>query len=179
MTENLKSILFLATAIGLELFIFFMPRELMYADMEWIKWICMLGVIFICIPICLYNGLKRIISAAWIVQCVTMISIPVNGFSFGLYHQDRELKELKNDGLWTTGNVVDKEYKSGKGLDYWAVQVEYYVDSVRYTTNWEYDESNTIEKGQKLDVIYLDGFPKIYRVRTDDMTTEHFLNHVD
>ncbi|NOT77179.1 MAG: hypothetical protein HOP08_19825 [Cyclobacteriaceae bacterium] len=142
--------------------------------MEWIKWICMLGVIFILIPVCLYNGLKRIISASWVVQCILLISIPLNGFTFGLYHQDRELKELKYDGLWTTGTVIDKEYKSGKGPDYWAVQLEYYVDSVRYITNWEEDEKNEIEKGQILDVIYLDGFPKIYRVNTGVATREDY-----
>jgi hypothetical protein len=151
-----------------------MPRELMYSDMEWIKWVCMLGVIFILIPMFLYKGLKRIISASWVVQCISMISVLVNGPTFGFYHQDRELKELKSDGLWTTGTVIDKEYKSGKGLDYWAVQLEYHVDSVQYITNWEEDEKNRIEKGQTLDVIYLDGFPKIHRVNTEAVTREKY-----
>jgi hypothetical protein len=177
MKDILKSVVFLAAAIGLELFIFFMPRELMYNDIEWIKWVCMLGSIFLFIPICFYNGLKNIIPAAWIVQCLILISIPVNGLAFGFYHQDRELNELKSDGLWTTGSVIDKEYKSGKGPDFWAVQVEYYVDNVRYTTSWEEDEDNNIEKGQTLDIIYLNGFPKIYRISTGDK--KHFLNHVD
>jgi len=173
MTDNLKSSVFLAIVIGLEFFIFFMPRELMY--IEWIRGIGMFGTVFILIPLCLYNGIKRNISASWALT-ISLISTPLNGLASTFYHEVREIKELRNDGLWTTGIVIDKKYLSGKGPDYWAVKLEYYVDSVRYTTYWEKDEKNEIENGQTLDVIYLDGFPKIYKVNTKAKTREGYFD---
>ena len=174
MTNNLRPILFLVVAIGLELFIFFMPREIMYSDMEWIRWICMLGVIFVQIPLCLFNVL-RTFSGSW-AKGISMLSILINGPTFGIYHQIREFKELRNDGLWTTGIVIDKKYINKRGPDYWAVKLEYSVDSVRYITSWTEDEKNKIEKGETLDIIYLDGFPKIYRVNTNAKTRENYFD---
>jgi len=175
MNDNLKSISFLVITIGLELFIFFMPRELLYPDMEWIKWICWLGVIFIFIPTCLYIGLKGIISTSW-AKPIALISVLANGLTFGIYHQLREFKELRNDGLWTIGIVTEKKYISKKGPDYWAVKLEYYVDSVRYITSWTKDDKNEIEKGDTVDIIYLDGFPKIYSVNTKAKTREDYFD---
>lgn len=158
-----RSILFLIIAIALELFLFFMPEDVMYTDMEWTKWVTMFGVIFLFIPISIYQGLKKLISKSWIVFSIACISPPINGVSFGVYHQNREESKLRSNGIWTTSNVIGRKFRSGKGPDYWMIKAEYFVNSRRYLTSWEQDSQQGNVPGSKIRLIYMEEQPKIYR----------------
>ena len=96
---------------------------------------------------------------------LAILSIPINGIGFASRIQINEAKMLLKDGEWTIGIVVDTKSVNIKTVSYdWAVIADYKVDGTSYQTNWEGDYTSSYQLGDTVKIIYLRGYPKIYRI---------------
>ncbi len=164
-----RSLVFLIIAAALEIYIFKMPRAIMYSDYEWLTIILWAGVIFVPLPITIYQGIKNLVKPAWIATALALISPIINGMGSGYYHLQRETKELHEAGIWTMGQVNDKKFvEMSKRSDYWAIKSSYQIKGKTFETSWEnIDSKSDYEKGDSIRILCLPNFPKIYRIEQD------------
>ena len=167
-SKKKKPLVFISIWISLEFYLFLMPREILYSDQEWVKWIMIFGVIFFGIPFFLYKSFHTIISPKWIATCAAMASPLINGPAFGTFLGGKEIIALKENGAWITGQVIDKKFVSmPKRTDYWAIQSEYKINGKTYQTSWEHIEETKYKIGDEVNIIYLQDFPEIYRIEDE------------
>lgn len=96
----MKTQYWLSFLIGLLLFLFFIPRPIMYSDFEVVGW-CIYGLIFGLLPYLVYKAINSFNNITNWPLGLSVLSVLIFGPTFGYYHEYREMIELKEKGVWT------------------------------------------------------------------------------
>ncbi len=153
--------------IVFEVFIFTMSREFLYSNSRTFALIIASITIFIAIPYCLGMILNELLTVKSI-SILGLASILLNGPLFGFYHLQRENNDLAVNGKLVTGKVIEKKFIDRKSGDYWTVKAKYKVEHKFYHTTFERPDSvEKYEIGDDIRIIYLDQYPRVYRVEGD------------
>lgn len=162
---NMKRLLiFLPIVIALELFLWNLPRDLAHHDSNLVRGIVLFGGIFFILPTFIGLSLSGLKSKGWMALAIA--SIPINGIGAGTRIQSQEVKELLENGVWTQAIIFQTKSVHRKTVSYdWAVKAYYKIDGTKYVTNWEGDYTETYQRGDTIELIYLPDFPKVYRIK--------------
>ena len=145
------------------LFLYFIPRSILYADAKIIGWF-IFALIFGLLPYLVYKTIDSFnTTTQWRVG-LAALSVLIVGPTFGLYHNYKETEELKLKGVWTKANVIEKKYISSKSHSGWVIQCSFNVDGKDYQTIFKDDVKNEFNYGDTLDLIYSKDFPKINEI---------------
>jgi hypothetical protein len=145
------------------LFIYFIPRAIMYLDHMIIAWTSFLFIFFI-IPVLVLVTLWTFTNRGYLSVGLAAASVLIVGPTFGLFQAHREKMELKKYGVWTNGVVINRKQISehGAGFQHWAIKCRYIVNRHSYETLYHDDLENLHPVGDTIKIIYSSMFPKIY-----------------
>ncbi len=125
----------------------------------------MFGTVFLFIPTFIYLSVSKLKSKNWAV--IALISIPINGFGLALTVQKRELSELKQSGLITTGIIIEKSKAPRRYVNDWQVKSIFQINNEQVITEWRPDFENNLTTGDSIKIIYLPKFPKVNRLNKE------------
>ena len=161
-----KRMIWFISLISLLLFLIFIPRAVMYPDFTIIRYIVyglLFGLIFGLLPFLVIKTVKSFNpETPWSI-ILALISPLIIGPSFGLFHDYNETLALEKNGNWTKAVVIKEKYVGGKTQSM-MIKCSYIVNNVTYITNFEDDKIDLFSVDDSLELIYLDDFPKIYRL---------------
>ena len=159
----MKTQYWLTFLLGLLLFLYFIPRPIMYSEYEIVGWI-IYGLIFGLLPYLVYKTIDTFNSTTeWRVGFAAL-SVLIVGPTFGLYQGYCETQELKKKGIWTKAIVTDEKYINTKNYHGWSIQCSFIANGKRIKTSFTDDYENKYSIGDTLDIIYSKDFPKIYEI---------------
>ncbi len=159
----MKTQYWLTFLIGLLLFLYFIPRPIMYSDFKIVGW-CIYGLIFGLLPYLVYKTIDSFNKTTpWRVGFAAL-SVLIVGPTFGLFHGHKETEELKHKGVWTKAIVIDEKYINRKSHHGWVIQCSFLANGENYQTTYKNDDENKYAIGDTLDLIYSKDFPKIYEI---------------
>ncbi|NPD48208.1 hypothetical protein [Lentimicrobium sp. S6] len=161
----MKSKYWIYITIALILFLVFTPRQIMYPDWKYLGWL-MFGVIFFLLPVSVFKTVKNYKPYGALAITLAFLTPLIFGPSFGIYHGYREKQQLLKNGIWSESKVVEKKYASHRTKS-WLIKCSYEVCGEIYNTSFEKDSLNQYKIGDEIEIIYLRGFPKIYRLKDE------------
>jgi len=150
------------------LFVYFIPRAIMYPDYPIIGWTVFVIIIFI-IPISALVTLWIFTHKKHLSACLAVAMPIIIGPTFELVQDHREKLELKKYGTWANAIVVDKKQisKHGGGFQHWAIACRYIVNNRAYETKFHDDLLNIHPIGDTIKIIYSSKFPRIYSLASE------------
>ena len=152
---------YLSGLVLIIIFLYFIPRAIMYPDYPVIGWI-MFAIIFFIIPVLLFIVLKAFTGRSQISTILSLGSVLLIGPTFGLFQGYREKLELEKFGTWTKAVVIDHKFRDDRTGKRWTVKYQYTVNQIVYQTNYHDDNQNQFARGDTISIIYSKAFPKIY-----------------
>lgn len=141
------------------LFLYFMPSSIFYST-DWTAF-CL---IFFVLPYVVFKTLETYNINRKLPALFAACSVLIVGPTFGLFHQYLETRELKKDGVWTKGIVIDEKKSNSKGYKGWLIKLAFTTKDGQHETVYENDEENKYAIGDTVDIIYLADFPKTYEL---------------
>jgi hypothetical protein len=160
--RNFKWISLLLLIIIL-IFIYFMPRAIVYADFSVIRW-APLFVIFLMLPLFVFTTSISFTKRIRLSTLLAVVSVGIVGPTFGLLQDYREKVELNKYGVWAKTVVIDRKKRraGGSGQSNWTIKCRYEVNAHIYETLYHDDINNLHPIGDTIKIIYSSRFPKIY-----------------
>ncbi len=143
----------LSLLIAVLLFIYFVPRAIMYPDHKIVGWSIFI-IIFLVIPVLVFVSLKKF--NLRFSGRIAMLSVLVVGPTFGLFQGYREKIELEKNGIWSKAIVIDRKSRKRS----WTMKCQFKVGNELYETLYHDDNHHSI--GDTLGIIYSKKFPKIH-----------------
>jgi hypothetical protein len=153
----------LALAILCLVFIYFMPRGIIYSDYFIIRFTPFIMIFFI-LSILVFATLILFTRQYKLSIGVTAVTILIVGPTFGLYQNYNEKVELQRYGVWTKSVIIDRKHNTQKGSrpqDY-LIKCRYTLNGVEHVTMYHNDITNMHNVGDTVRLIYSSKFPKIY-----------------
>jgi len=149
-----------------------MPKEIMY-DEKWSIYHEM-GLIFLIVPLTIFMTIRSFTKKQHWTYVLAALSPLIVGPTFGVFHQNKEEKELQMYGVKGKAFVTSlKFHNSNKGLDYWKVKCEFEVKDVKYHVIFNerisHDKTTPPYKiGDTVGLLYSSNFPPINEVETKE-----------
>lgn len=145
------------------LFVYFVPRAIMYPDHLIIGWIIFLFICFI-VPLLVFTTLISFTKLVKPSTAFAFLSVLIVGPTFGLFQGHREKLELNKNGVWANSIVVDRKHSKSKreGSWHWMIKCKYEANKHVYETAYHDDIKNIRPIGDTIKIIYSSQFPKIY-----------------
>ncbi|MGZ3763539.1 MAG: hypothetical protein ACXVA2_02695 [Mucilaginibacter sp.] len=158
--KNLKWISLSLLILSL-LFIYFIPRAVMYSDYMMVRLIQPLFILFI-IPLFAFTALVLFTKKGKLSIAVACISVFVVGPTFERFQDHREKVELQKNGVWGKSIVVDRKRSTTKGSRSWVIKCKYEANDHSYETLYHDDINYLHPIGDTIKIIYSRQFPEIY-----------------
>jgi hypothetical protein len=117
-------IYWLTFLFGLLLFLYFIPRSIMYSDIKVVEW-CVFGLIFGLLPYLVYKTIDSFNNRTNWGVILALLSVLIVGPTFGLFQQYRVNEELKQKGVRTNATVIDEKYLNRKNHHGWVIQCSF------------------------------------------------------
>lgn len=146
-------------------FIYFIPRFIMYSYYPLIGWLVFVFIFFF-IPALIFINLAMFTDLKKMNVALTFASPLIIGPTFGLFQSYREKLELDKNGRSTKAVVIDRKYSTGRGSRHWLIKCRYSINSKNYETGYNDDLENTYQVGDIISLMYSSDFPEIYALKT-------------
>lgn len=159
--NNILNKIWVVFLIIILVFIYFIPKEILYPKYKYIDWI--VGIlIFIILPYLVIKTLESINYKTYRTKLIGIcaLSVLIVGPTFGIFQKYREEIELKESGKITQCYVIDRK----KSKNDWLINCKYIVNNSEYVTYYETDEENTTKIGDTLKITYNEEYPRMYKI---------------
>lgn len=159
--NDISSKFWFVLLIALLVFIYFIPKEILYPKYKYLDWI-VFPLIFILLPYLVLKTLESINYKTYPTKLIGIcsLSILIVGPTFGFFQKFREENELKTNGKITECYVVDRK----KSKNDWLINCKYIVNNSQYITYYHTDEEKTTSIGDTLKIIYNKEYPRMYKI---------------
>ena len=154
-TKQIPLTFLLLMLVAILFFTYFIPNQINYSNIRFLVFAIIFGII----PILIFKIVNRINPNSSITQKlgICALSVLIIGPTFGVFQSYREKIELKKNGVWTVGKVIDKkEYKK-----VWSIKCSFIVSNEKIETYYIEDEKNIYSIGDRMKIIYSKDCPKI------------------
>ncbi len=161
MEEKKANIIWIGLTILLLIFIYFMPKEIVYPKYTYLLWLVFI-LIFGVLPYFVYNVIKTSNQnfSSIKVKGICALSILIVGPTSAIFQNYRETEALRIHGKVTECIVVDRK----KSKNNWLINCKYHVKNSEFMTYYHTDEKDIYRIGDTLNLIYNEEFPRMYKI---------------
>ena len=144
------------------IFVYFIPRAIIYPDYKIIGWLQFVLILFI-VPLFVFTTLvsfTKLVKLSAGIAAVTTLTV---GLTFGLLQSYREKLELNRYGVWTKAIVIARKHPGNRNSNAkWMIKCSYVANNHTYETLYHDDINDVHPMGDTIKIIYSSQFPKIY-----------------